>query len=137
MGNKAFSNFLSCIEYPAEDSLHKMFSCMTCEKVDDKGRRVLRAVFLDGTAIGVLGKLPNFELPKKLIQRANVHGRHEYIIPNSFVRGFIYSIFNKMMHSQSDYKFEVELPLVYESFFLTKSLISLLMSTEPIYLHFL
>lgn len=59
--NKAFAAYLKCIEYSDDAQMLDLFSCRACEKVDHDGRRVLLAVVLDGTATGVLWKLPIFD----------------------------------------------------------------------------
>lgn len=65
--NRDLKARLSLIEYPSCSKLHLVFSCQTCETKTRDGDPLLRAVVLDGTTTGVLGKLPDFDRPKNPI----------------------------------------------------------------------
>lgn len=73
--NSAFSSFLRTIEYPSSEKISSMFTCSTCEKQNEEGKSVLRAVVLDGTATGVLGKLPAFRRPMTKMKAPENIGR--------------------------------------------------------------
>lgn len=110
LGNQAFAKFLRCIEYRDELCLHSLFSCKTCERVDERGRRVLRAVMLDGTATGVLGKLSILNRPKTLIPLGASTAKVQFLIPHQLARGFFYQLFSKMGSAQSKRYFTVNVP---------------------------
>ncbi len=68
-GNEAFSAFLKTLKFVKEEHLHDLFSCRNFEKNSGAGTREIDGVVMDGTALGILGKLPTFHLHKKLFQQ--------------------------------------------------------------------
>ncbi len=64
----AFHDYLSLLNFPADEVLARTFSCSTCEVTRENGVRYAESVVVDGTAVGLLCTLPNY-------------ARDEYFVP--------------------------------------------------------
>ena len=60
-GNEAFSAFLMTLKFPKERGIFDLFSCSKCERTLEDGSKRMDGVLMDGSAIGIIGKLSNFK----------------------------------------------------------------------------
>ena len=90
--NEVFSLFLKSLKFPRNENLFELFSCSTCETRDSDGKRVLKGVVMDGTALGILGTLPNFSRHTKVVMPLKGVPNEQYIIRDAKLRGFAESI---------------------------------------------
>ena len=59
--NEAFSRFLTILRFPKEEDLNSLFSCGKCEMEGACEGGTMDPVVMDGTALGILGTLTEFE----------------------------------------------------------------------------
>ena len=59
--NEVLTSILMKLRFPGKVDMHRLFSCNKCEKELSNGERILDGVVMDGTAMRILGKLPEFD----------------------------------------------------------------------------
>ncbi len=57
--NDAFCKFLMLLRFPNNNDLIDLFNCEACTSKEGPDIRRMEAVVMDGTALGILGKLPD------------------------------------------------------------------------------
>ena len=80
------------LSFPKDDNVFKLFSCSKCERTLDDGSKRMNGVVMDGSAVGILGKLPKFQ---RIDFQMNVIPRiadRQYIMGVSKSRRFIDAI---------------------------------------------
>lgn len=102
LGASAFAKFLKTLEFPTEKVLFQLFSCETCEKKQDDGTRRLDAVVMDGTAVGVLKRLPKFDRLHQLVPRVDKCTRKQFLIDTPQVQSLVDSIFRNSARKAAD-----------------------------------
>ena len=110
MGNVAFTSFLKKLEFPSKEVLHGLFSCNTCMEFDENGLRRWKGLVMDGTATGILSKLPKYHRPTVKIQGIKNISTLQYIIPMATFREFVDAIFISGKHCEGANSFAMELP---------------------------
>jgi len=88
-GNEAFSAFLKTLKFPRDEDLHELFSCSKCERNFQSGTRELDAVVMDGTALGILGTLPEFTRETRTVSSVPRVPDKQYIMPTPKLRAFV------------------------------------------------
>lgn len=91
-GNEAFNSFLMTLCFPKDQDVFELFSCATCERTMKDGSKRIDGVVMDGSAVGILGKLPNFQRVTHQINAVSRIADREYIMRTSTSRRFIDSI---------------------------------------------
>ena len=90
-----FTAFLSLLEFPSDDALADLFSSATCETEEKNCERCLDAVVMDGTAVGVLKKLPKFNRVFQLVPLVNRCARKKFMLRTPMVRRLAESMFQE------------------------------------------
>ena len=75
--NKAFQAYLELLDFPSQKKLNYTFSRSTCEFVSPDGTRSINSIVMDGTVVGLLGKLPDYQRPVFSLprfQNKQIHG---------------------------------------------------------------
>lgn len=106
----AFSLFLRIVEYPRNEVLGKVFRCSTCESIDADGNRKMEGLVMDGTATGILGRLPLFKRPSHHILGASNTSPQQHIIRSRDVRKYFAAFFKAAKKSGGNVNFTVPLP---------------------------
>ena len=109
VANDAFAAFLCTLQFPSEQDLSRLFSCSTCEKELPSGERVMDGVVMDGTAVGILDKLPQFQRDINLILPVPRVPDRQYIMRTAKYRAFIESVLLSARHANDDGVFSVPL----------------------------
>jgi len=107
--NEAFSEFLLKLRFPREEDLHQLFSCATCEKETLDGQKRMDGIVMDGTALGILGTLPNFNRAINVVEAVQRVPKRQYIMPTPIYRGFVDSILSSAMRAHGAVAFTVDL----------------------------
>ena len=83
--NGAFTFLLMNLTLLIQDDVHSLFSCTKCERRMPDGTKRLDGIVMDRTAMGILGKLPNYERVKnKLFPSRNMAVR-QYLMQTTSV----------------------------------------------------
>jgi len=111
LSNTAFTAFLGTLEFP-EEVLRHIFACDTCEKktADTADEKVIEAVVIDGTAVGLLGTLPPFARETALVPR--VKGAimpNLYLLRTPAVRRFLDDLWRSSLRSIDSDTFDVSI----------------------------
>lgn len=109
MGNLAFNAFLRTVKFSKNSDLHDLFSCRTCKVIDSSGVERWTGVVMDGTATGILSKLPTFNRPICIVPRMKGTATDQYLMPPPVLREFTDSIFKSAKKNEGRLLFEVEL----------------------------
>ncbi len=91
--NTAFSKFLSILVFPPESALSSIFTCSTCERRENDGERILDPVVIDGTAVGILGILPNYRRICATVPRVTKCIPQLYLMRTPATRRFLDDLF--------------------------------------------
>lgn len=75
------------------ENISTIFTCNICEKVREDGKHELRVIFMDGTATGVLGTLPDLHRPNVVVNPAERTSKSQYLVSNQYVRQFFNYLF--------------------------------------------
>lgn len=67
--NMCFSLYVKKLVFPSEKDLSSLFSCTKCEKVTETGDKKMKAIVIDGTAVGILANLKGFHRPHAMVER--------------------------------------------------------------------
>ena len=59
-GNEAFSLFLMTLSFPKDQDFFESFACAKFERLMENRSKRIDVVVMDGSAVGVLGKIPNY-----------------------------------------------------------------------------
>ena len=59
--NEAFCKYLMILLFPNNEDLSDLFSCSSCTLQEENGSKIMEGVVMDGTALGILGRLPSFQ----------------------------------------------------------------------------
>ncbi len=86
---EAFSGFLTILRFPKEEDLNSLFSCWKCEMEGACESGTMYAVVMDGTTLGILGTLPEFERSSLTVPAVQRIPRLQYIMKVPRARGFI------------------------------------------------
>ncbi len=90
--NEALNSFLMTLRFLQENDMDKLFSCENCEKKLPNGDIILDGIVTDGTAEGILGKLPEFERITCEIDPVRQVPDRQYIMRNAKYRNFVDAI---------------------------------------------
>ena len=89
LNNQAFTTFLKKLTFHSEKHLVELFTCSDCETTDYDNNRILSGVVMDGTALGILGTLPQFVRPIKECTAVPRVPDRQYLIRKAKLRAFI------------------------------------------------
>ena len=89
MGNVAFTSFLRLLRFSDVSILKSIFSCKSCTGTNEANLRHWSAVVMDGTATGILGKLPKFQRPTVVMAPIKNASSKQYIMPTAPHRDFL------------------------------------------------
>ena len=78
-----FMEFFSLLHFPSESVLSSLFSCSTCEKPYAGNTKRLDGVVMDGTAVGILKRLPLFQRPTQIVPKAERYTKPQYLFRQS------------------------------------------------------
>lgn len=84
-----FGYFLRSLSYPEDRDVASLFHCSQCEIIGPDGIKTMRAIVLDGTAIGILGDLPNVERRTLTIHPVKNSGGSQFVIKYASLRNYI------------------------------------------------
>ncbi len=96
--NTCFSAFLRTLAVPEGQELDNIFRCTQCQ--DGTGR--LNAIVMDGTATGILGRLPKYDRPSLGLQAARNSSLTQYVVQNAKIRKFLESFCSFAKSPNSD-----------------------------------
>ena len=89
-GNEAFAEFLMLLKFPAKEDLKSLFTCGTCESRGEDGEeKRMDVVIMDGTALGILGTLPEFERLTSVVPPIQRISTLQYIMRSPKHRQFV------------------------------------------------
>ena len=80
------------LTFPNQSDLNDLFSCKTWERVSSDGRKRFDGIVMDGTAMGILGNLPNFVRIKSHFPRVPNISNRQYIMRTPRLRHLVDSI---------------------------------------------
>ena len=106
-GNDAFSAYLKTLRFAEEDYLSNLFSCKNCAQNPESENRDLDAVEMDGTALGILGTIPQFQKHKKVVLAVSRISDRHYIMRNPKLRAFLDSVFRSARNAGTHNRFHV------------------------------
>lgn len=66
--NDTFNAFLLTLKFYDDNELNNLFSCSYCEKTLPDGSNRFDGIIMDSTAKRNLGKLPDFQLTKMVVE---------------------------------------------------------------------
>ncbi len=98
-----FAGFLRTLTVPKGAKTATLFTCSKCEDADGR----LSAIVMDGTATGILGKLPNFDRPSTVIPSCRGPSVSQFILSRAKVRRFLESFCSSARRPTSDGTFDV------------------------------
>jgi len=107
--NDAFTQFLMTLRFPSDSDAADLFSCSNCEGAAHDGVQRMDAIVMDGTAMGILGTLPQFERVSETIDPVYGIEKLQYIMPTPIYRAFVDSIFIAAKKSDGDLLFDVKM----------------------------
>lgn len=99
--NQAFSRYLISLRLP-DDVPNELFCCSKCERTIPDGTNRMEGIFMNGSAAGILGELPNFQRVKKIVPTVVGVAEHQYLMPTPLFRAFIDSIFRSASKQADD-----------------------------------
>lgn len=67
-GTDANAALLMALRFPKDEDIYELFTCYKCEKRMPNGERRMDSIVLDVSAVGILGKFPEFDLPKSVVR---------------------------------------------------------------------
>ena len=111
LSNEAFTCFLKTLTFSKEENLFELFSCTDCEKRDSDGNYYLDGIVMDGTALGILGTLPNFVRHSEVVHSVPRIPDRQYLIRDPKIRSFIDKVLVAARSSNEDGIFSVSLKL--------------------------
>ena len=79
-GNEAFTEFLMTLKFPRDQDIFELFSCSKCEQNVGNGFKRMDGVVMDGSAVGILGKLPPFERQVRIMKPTARISDRQYLI---------------------------------------------------------
>ncbi len=91
--------------------MHELFSCRNCERNSSNGGRTLDGVVMNGTAMGILGKLPKFERRSREMNPVKPVAKRQYFMCNAKFRHFVDAILVASSTSRNRSEFPVRLKL--------------------------
>ncbi len=107
--DEAFTSFLMILRFPREEDIHMLFSRKNCERESSTGERMLDAVVMEGTAMGILGRLPEFERRTCEIEPVKNVTKRQYIMRNAKHRQFVDVILASALKIQNRMMFQAPL----------------------------
>lgn len=87
-GNEAFTEFLTLLKFPTSKDLALLFTGKICEPATHNDENRLDAVILDGTALGILEALLNFERITSIVPPVARVSTLQYIMKTTKHRQF-------------------------------------------------
>ena len=72
LANGAFTSFFMKLRLPRKEDIHRMFSCNKFETEFSNGERILDAVVMDGTAMGILKNYQNLTAEHARLNRPEI-----------------------------------------------------------------
>ena len=87
--NEALCKFLMLLRFPNSTDLFQLFSCESCTVKDSSGNERMGAVVMDGTALGILGKLPVFERVSSTAPPVPHISKQQFIMKKPKNRAFV------------------------------------------------
>lgn len=87
------SGFLRTLVIADVGAVSALFGCKTCDKPMSGGTMQYNAIGLDGTATGIVGKLPKFPRPTYTVKPARYTSNHQYLIRKAKTRSILRAIF--------------------------------------------
>ena len=107
--NDVYTAFLGNLYFPNESYLNDLFSSMKCERIASDRKKRFDGIVMDGTAMGILGKLPEFVRVKSRFSRVQNLSNKQYIIRTPRLREFVDSILTSAKQSFGVTDFKVVL----------------------------
>ena len=104
-GNEALCRFLMLLRFPNSCDFTELFTCNECTNRDLPGKERMDTVVMDGTALGILGKLPPFERNSSIVPAVSRIPRHKYIMRTPKNRAFVDGIFLSARKNVMESKF--------------------------------
>lgn len=92
LSNDAFTLFLKALKFPRDEDLAQLFSCSVCETNDVSGEKYLGGIVMDGTALGILGALPNFSRHEKRVCPVPKIADRQYLMRSPKLRAFVEAV---------------------------------------------
>ena len=108
-GNEAFSAFLTTLQFPQDDHVFALFSCKKCERTLSTGEKCMDAVVMDGSAVGILGRLPEFKRLTSVVKSVPRVSDRQYVMATPKSRMFVDSVLVSAKRAGVDGKFDVPL----------------------------
>ena len=88
-----FAAYLHVLQLPTEEKLGSIFTCESCEENLENGGRRLKSVVMDGTAVGILRKLPKFTRISQLVRKVDRCTRPQFLLRTPQVELLVDEIF--------------------------------------------
>ena len=79
--NNIFSMYLNRLGLVYRPLLRNIFSGAHCEVVQTDGRRRMKAVVLDSTAVGILGEVPKYIRHYETLRKSMMDTKCMYVVP--------------------------------------------------------
>ena len=106
-GNDAFSAYLKTLRFVEEDYLSNLFSCKKCARNPESENRDLDAVVMNGTALGILGTVPQFERHTKVLSAVPGISDRQYKMRNPKLRAFLDAVFRSARNAGTRNRFHL------------------------------
>ncbi len=100
MGSDAFKFYLTLLRFPTNEILSKFFSCNSCVSTIPDGSLRWSGVVMDGTATGILSKLPRFEMSTKVLPSVKSTKQLQFTLGRKLHRDFLDSIFTSAKRNE-------------------------------------
>ncbi len=111
LSNEAFTSYLKLLAFASETELHELFYCTECETTDENGDKSLSEVVIDGTALGILETLPQFERNTEVVTAVPLVPDKQHLMPELKLRSFIDSVLVTSKLADENGNFNVSLRL--------------------------
>ena len=96
------------LRFPDSRDLNDLFSCSSCGTSEVRGVQCMKALMLDGAALGVLGKLPVFDRVSTVRPAVNRIPKQQYIMKNPTYMAFVDGILISARRNIEDGEFTPE-----------------------------
>lgn len=99
LGASCFSAYLITLRLSSDEQAAKLFSCVSCEKStspqgeEDSKKGRLDAVVMDGTAVGILKKLPTFIRPMQTVPLVEKCNREQFLLHTASLQNWLDIVF--------------------------------------------
>ena len=108
MGNVSFNTLLRTLRFSKASNLFDLFLYRTCKTNTSAGISRWKGVVIDGTATGILSRLPKFHRPSLVIRRMRGNTSEQYLMSPPLLWEFTDSIFKSAKKNEGRPFFEVE-----------------------------